>query len=236
MQLGIEHFRSQRPLCTGAIVWQLNDCWPVTSWAAVDGDGRRKPLWYALRGCLRDAAAHRPAAGRGLALIAVNDERDRWHETVTVRRMSCRGDILAEWTSRLNPSGLGSETWELPGDLTKPQSGTSEFLVASTLAGIRAFWLFAEPKDLAYEPARLEIQTVETAAGIEMTLTSPTFVQGLCVFADRLAASAQASDMLLTLLPGESRVVTVTGVEARDAELLKTGPVLRCLNDVIAGR
>nr|BFE84482.1 hypothetical protein GCM10020093_070830 [Planobispora longispora] len=33
----------------GTIVWQLNDCWPVTSWAAVDGDGRRKPLWYALR-------------------------------------------------------------------------------------------------------------------------------------------------------------------------------------------
>ena len=49
MQLGLEHFRSLRPLCMGAIVWQLNDCWPVTSWAAVDGDGRRKPLWYALR-------------------------------------------------------------------------------------------------------------------------------------------------------------------------------------------
>ena len=38
----------------GAIVWQLNDCWPVTSWAAVDGDGRRKPLWYALRDAYAD--------------------------------------------------------------------------------------------------------------------------------------------------------------------------------------
>ena len=35
-------------------MWQLNDCWPVTSWAAVDGDGRRKPLWYALRRSYRD--------------------------------------------------------------------------------------------------------------------------------------------------------------------------------------
>ena len=33
----------------GTIVWQLNDCWPVTSWAAIDGDGRPKPLYYALR-------------------------------------------------------------------------------------------------------------------------------------------------------------------------------------------
>ena len=38
----------------GHVVWQLNDCWPVTSWAAVDGDGRRKPLWYALRRSYRD--------------------------------------------------------------------------------------------------------------------------------------------------------------------------------------
>ena len=37
------------PALHGRVVWQLNDCWPVTSWAAVDGDGRRKPLWYALR-------------------------------------------------------------------------------------------------------------------------------------------------------------------------------------------
>ena len=47
--IAIEHFRSVAPSCTGSIVWQLNDCWPVTSWAAVDGDGRAKPLLYALR-------------------------------------------------------------------------------------------------------------------------------------------------------------------------------------------
>ncbi len=46
---GTEWFRSQSPTCMGTIVWQLNDCWPVTSWAAVDGFGRRKPLWHALR-------------------------------------------------------------------------------------------------------------------------------------------------------------------------------------------
>jgi hypothetical protein len=51
---GIEHFRSLRPLCMGSIMWQLNDCWPVTSWAAVDGDGRKKPLWYAMRDAYAD--------------------------------------------------------------------------------------------------------------------------------------------------------------------------------------
>ena len=54
LQLGIEHFRSLHPLCTGTVVWQLNDCWPVVSWAAVDGDERRKLLWYGLRNAYAD--------------------------------------------------------------------------------------------------------------------------------------------------------------------------------------
>jgi len=37
VSFGIEHFRSRRPVCAGTIVWQLNDCWPVTSWAASTG-------------------------------------------------------------------------------------------------------------------------------------------------------------------------------------------------------
>jgi beta-mannosidase len=145
--------------------------------------------------------------------------------------MSFDGDILAEGTSRLDTIGLGSQVCELPADLTTPRSRAAELLVASTSAGVRALWLFAEPRDLAYRPARLDVQTVETGSGIEMTITSPTFVQALCVFADRLDQSAEVSDMLLTLLPGESRVIQVTGVEAGDVELLKTAPVLRCLND-----
>ena len=52
------------PHCTGSVMWQLNDCWPVTSWAAVDGDGRRKPLWHALRRALRAAPGDRAATRR----------------------------------------------------------------------------------------------------------------------------------------------------------------------------
>ena len=45
----IDHYRRWWPRTAGAIVWQLNDCWPVTSWAAIDFEERPKPLWYALR-------------------------------------------------------------------------------------------------------------------------------------------------------------------------------------------
>ena len=46
MQYGVEHWRRNRGRCMGALVWQLNDCWPVTSWASIDYYGRWKALHY----------------------------------------------------------------------------------------------------------------------------------------------------------------------------------------------
>jgi len=46
MRYGVEHWRRNRGHCMGAIYWQLNDIWPVASWASVDYYGRWKALHY----------------------------------------------------------------------------------------------------------------------------------------------------------------------------------------------
>ena len=46
IQYGVEHWRRNRGRCMGALVWQLNDCWPVVSWASIDYYGRWKALHY----------------------------------------------------------------------------------------------------------------------------------------------------------------------------------------------
>ena len=47
IRYGVEHFRRYRGRCMGAVVWQLNDIWPVASWASVDYYGNWKALQYA---------------------------------------------------------------------------------------------------------------------------------------------------------------------------------------------
>ena len=47
IRYGVEHWRRNRGQSMGAIVWQLNDIWPVASWASIDYYGRWKALHYA---------------------------------------------------------------------------------------------------------------------------------------------------------------------------------------------
>lgn len=49
IRYGVEHLRRNRGRCMGALYWQLNDIWPVASWASVDYFGRPKALQYAAK-------------------------------------------------------------------------------------------------------------------------------------------------------------------------------------------
>jgi beta-mannosidase len=38
----------------GTLLWQLNDCWPVTSWSITDYSREPKAAWYAVKEAYRD--------------------------------------------------------------------------------------------------------------------------------------------------------------------------------------
>ena len=44
-----EYYRTLEPWCMGALVWQLDDNWPVASWSSIDYGGKWKPLHYQLK-------------------------------------------------------------------------------------------------------------------------------------------------------------------------------------------
>lgn len=86
-----------REYVAGALVWQLNDCWPVTSWAVVDYWQRPKPAYYALK---REMAPlvlgmASPSAG-GIEIWGVNTLAVSVGGTVRVQCWTLDGQLLDE--------------------------------------------------------------------------------------------------------------------------------------------
>lgn len=230
---GIEHFRSHFPRTTGTIIWQLNDCWPVTSWAAVDGDRRRKPLWYALRALNADRLLTFQPRDAGLAIIASNDTSTQWSETVVVRRMGLDGKDRASQSVVLDVAPRSAITTVLDADVVQPDDATDEALLAASIHARRALWYFVEDLDLALKPLTLTSAVRATKNGYELELTSKVFVKDLTINPDRLDASASVSDMLITMLPGEHVVLSVTTSQELDPDALASHPVVQSVNQLL---
>jgi beta-mannosidase len=49
IKYAVEHWRRSMPRGMGTLYWQLNDVWPVASWASIDFHGRWKALQYMSR-------------------------------------------------------------------------------------------------------------------------------------------------------------------------------------------
>ncbi|MFB2596698.1 glycoside hydrolase family 2 protein [Herbiconiux sp. P17] len=232
--LGIRHFRSLHPRCFGNIVWQLNDCWPVTSWSAIDGDGRKKLLWYALRQAnAMTLLTVQPRAG-GLAVVAVNDGSDSWRVQLTVRRLSFDGRELARFSTRLAVDRLGAAEVRIPEDVATAGEPASELLIVEDGSGHRDVWFYAEPRERALKAPQFDATVEREGDVVALTVTARSLLVDLCVFPDRLAAAAEADAALVTLLPGQTTVIRVTGLPPHLDAALVEHPQLRTVNELVS--
>jgi beta-mannosidase len=231
--LAIEHQRSESPRCMGSIVWQLNDCWPVTSWAAVDGYGVAKPLLYALKHVYEDRLLTVQPRGEGLSAVAVNDSPEDWAGEVTVRRVTFDGRTLAEHRQDLTVAARSTATVTVPADVRASADAASELLVVD-FAGSRAFWFYAEYRDSALEAARVTTSVRQADDVTEVTVTAENLVRDLTLLVDKVDAAAVVDDQMVTLLPGESATFRITSPTPLDAEALVSPSVLRTANQLVA--
>ncbi|GLW48290.1 beta-mannosidase [Streptomyces sp. NBRC 14336] len=208
---GVEHWRSHWPVCAGTVLWQLNDCWPVTSWAAIDGDGRPKPLYFELRRLYADRLLTlRPEEG-GLVLAAVNQGAGVWSVEVRLRRMSVDGAVLGEASVPVVAGRRAVGLVAVPRELVP--AGAKEFLVADA-DGLRALRFPAPDREIPYPRPEFEVAVVP--GGVRVT--ARTLVRDLLLQADRLDPDARADRGLVTLLPGEEVTIGVSGCKTPDPE------------------
>lgn len=229
---GIEHFRSLFPLNQGSIVWQLNDCWPVISWAAVDSLGHRKPLWHALRRVYADRLASFQPAGGEVALAVHNDAAEDWTAVAVVRRLRFDGTERARQEIALAIPARSAERLALDSALLAPGEPSSELIVADIAGVARAAWFFEEDPALAFDERPYAVAVRETPGGYEAVVTASGLVKDLTLLVDRVDPSARVDSALVTLLAGEEHRFAITAPAGLDPRLFAAPHVVRSANDL----
>ncbi|MGP3982516.1 glycoside hydrolase family 2 protein [Streptomyces sp. KR80] len=232
---GIEHYRSWWPRTAGALVWQLNDCWPVTSWSAIDSDERPKPLYYALKHAFAPRLLTVQLRRERPTLVAINDHDEPWAGAVHVTRQDFAGELLATAELRLNVPPRSTALLALTDDLLEPTDPASEVLVA-TAGDVRTHHLFGEDLDLRYHPAPFTAGVTPVAGGYRVDVRATSYVRDLSLLADKVAADAVVDDMLISLTAGEAHHFIVrTSEKLHEPAALLHPRVLRCANTSASG-
>jgi beta-mannosidase len=190
----------------GALVWQLNDCWPVTSWALIDSSGTVKPAWHAVRRALAPLAVAVRLERAQARLAVMNGGLEPCDLTLRLRLFALDGRLLADASvEQQAPASATVETMQ-------PLPTVDEPVVAELCALDRRSGL-----ELARDCAWTEPFKFYRLGGARITIEREG--QALLIGTDRpvkglwlqAPPATVLSDNFIDLVPGAPRRVAVTG-------------------------
>lgn len=235
MRFGIAWFRSLTPRMSGTVIWQLNDDWPVISWAAVDFHERRKPLWYALQQVYAERfATLQPREGGGWELVIVNDHGRALVDGVTLRRTGFDGETHAEQTVHVDVEAFGVQRLAVDDAVMQTPHPDTQLVTATFDSGAiaRVVHDLAEVVDQRLDPDAASVSVTETDTGAVVEVTATSYVRDVVILADRAHPAARVDRSLVSLLAGESATFTLTAAERIPAASAGGPGVVRTANQL----
>jgi beta-mannosidase len=221
MQYGVEHWRRSMPRCMGTLYWQINDCWPVASWASIDSLGRWKALHFMARRFYAPVliSAVEDAKAQTLEIHVTSDldrafaGQARWRATDLTGKELAHG--LAE--VKLPPrTSRRIETVAFAKLLAKHDPKTVIVWLelvekGAVISSNRA--AFAKPKHMDLLDPQIK-PTVKAGADGTFEITLRAKHPALWAWLELTDADAEWSDNFIDILPGRPVTVTLTPTKA----------------------
>ncbi len=196
----VTHWRSLKPRNMGAIIWQLNDTWPVCSWASLDYGGDWKLMHHMAQRFFADVMATAVPMGDSIVIRATNDTPAEVTIEVTMQAIGMDNAIRDLDTQLMVVGDTSVDVITL----SKERLKADEMLVLSwtSPAGSgREIYTPGPYKTFDLPATSIDVQV----DGNTLTLAS----DGLALFTALEAdVSGRFDDNAFDMLPGETREVT----------------------------
>ncbi|KAL9712669.1 hypothetical protein Ac2012v2_003906 [Leucoagaricus gongylophorus] len=233
-----------RQYTAGALVWQINDCWPVTSWAIVDYFLRPKPAYFSIA---RELKPYTVGMTRKEKQIFDSDETATCFKIETVLEIWGMNGTLEEKRAKLDLTAFDldsdwTESWskdvvlapnastelyggEAPGCFvrTKKSEVPRTIILSSRLLGdhgevLGRYSNWPEPFKFIKFPPKSELGLKITVGqdGETLTLECQKPIKGIVLDVD--GDDVKWSDQAIDLVPGDPQTIRAVGLNGREVQ------------------
>jgi beta-mannosidase len=205
MKTAIEAHRTD-PKCMGTLFWQLNDCWPVTSWSSVDYFGRWKAFQYQAKRSYDDVMISIKENEVNYEIYLVSEAAHSNKVTVEIELLDFYGNQVEKDEVEFD---ISADTIDLFVALPKENYSDNDLkkLVLSVSCIMqngkkaKALYYFVKPKDLQLTQPNLQYAKIDE---LTYEITTDVLAKNVFLFSEE---DAFFSDNYFDILPGQNVIV-----------------------------
>lgn len=212
IKYGVEHWRRNRGISMGSLYWQLNDCWPVASWASIDYFGRWKALHYFAKKFYAPVLLSIKDEETSAEIHITNETLKPITPVINWKLRTNEGDILQEGkvvqeVQALTASLCKSLDFENILDKDMKRKTYLEAIMYMDGEEMVATCLFTQPKHFEFLNPEIQLEIKETDEHFEITISVLAFAKYIEL--DLTASDCKFSDNYFELSPGRQKTIIV---------------------------
>lgn len=205
MKTAIEAHRRAKPYCMGTLFWQLNDCWPVTSWSSVDYFGNWKAFQYQAKRSFENILISVNEEENQYKIYIVNDEQNTIKEKLEVQLFDFNGKLLWDKVSEIK---IEENTSKVYFQIDKKEFEKFDLKKAVINARVNTSnqcnYFFVKPKDLSLEKPTIQIKKISDQT---IVITTDKLAKNVFLSSEN---ETFFSDNYFDVLPNEKRIIQLS--------------------------
>ena len=206
MKIAIEAHRRAKPYCMGTLFWQLNDCWPVTSWSSLDYYGNWKALQYQAKRSFEELLLSVKEESNKYEVFLVNDSFEKLSGKLELELFSFDGKLL--WKKSKDVSVEENSSTAIYEIL---QEDLKSFNLYQTVLKVKfnevqSQYFFVKPKDLQLQKPNIQIKILND---VMIEISSDVLAKDVFLSSEN---EVFFEDNYFDLLPNEKRIIKVSKV------------------------
>ena len=210
MKTAMEAHRRAMPYCMGSLYWQLNDCWPVTSWSSIDYNGNWKALHYQVKKSFNDLLISFEDKNDSVLVYVVSDKLENMQGKLRLKLMDFDGNIMiVDSLEIIVKSNASKVYYSFDNAKIKALEHSNKLVLSVSFDDkkeeLGALHYFVKPKDLALNKPAIKLKYISNNT---IEITSDKLAKN--VYLSSQNEHLRFEDNYFDLLPHEKKIVKIS--------------------------